>query len=59
MVRASHYKVPRPPARRKYETAIRSPDRNFFKMMASTDAYLWVVVKKNVHSDQAMYDKIF
>jgi hypothetical protein len=56
MVRVSHNLVARPPARRKYETAIRVPD---FKMMASADIYLWVVVKKNVHSDQAMYDKIF
>ena len=51
--------MPRPPARRKYETAIRPPDRNFFKLMASLDAYMWVVVKKNVRSDKQMYDKIY
>ncbi len=56
MVRVSHNLVARPLERRKRETAIRVPD---FKMVRSADVYIWVVVKKNVHSDQAMYDKIF
>lgn len=40
--------VPRPPARRKYETAIRPPDRNFFDLMTQRGVYLWVVAKKNI-----------
>lgn len=55
MVKGFINKVPRPPARRKYETAIRPPDRNFFKLMANREVYLWIVVKKYARSDKEMY----